>query len=161
ELAKTAGESQQPWLDQLSMLPQLKRQFENGGQTMRQDEAKSFLDKLNQQVNGELERRTLLEGQQFLQQLMKQGQERPAETNVQMAGRGRREEPGGDEKGQSRSNLPGKEPGKNDSDSRSLPEFQGGAAAHIKGMLNEGSSDGVVFKGKPGPGKSEVSQEEV
>jgi hypothetical protein len=161
ELAKAAGESQQQWLDQLSMMPQLKRQLESGGQTIGQDQVKSFLDKLNKQVTGELERRTLLEAQQFLEQMMKQGQERPADSNVQMAGRGQREEPGGDEKEQSRSNLPGKEPGKNQSDSRSLPEFQAGAAAHIKGMLNEGNSDGVVFKGKPSAGKTEVSQEEV
>jgi anti-sigma28 factor (negative regulator of flagellin synthesis) len=37
----------------------------------------------------------------------------------------------------------------------------GGAATHLKGMIGEGNSSGVGLKGKPSPGKTEVSQEEV
>ena len=39
--------------------------------------------------------------------------------------------------------------------------FQAGAATHLKGLLGEGYSSGMVLKGKPSPGKSEISQDEV
>jgi hypothetical protein len=158
---KGSRELGQQWLDRLSMLPQLKRQLEQGGQTMRQEEMKSFLDKLDKQVTGELDRRTLLEAQQFLDQLMKQGQDEKGDSDVRVAGRGQQDSPADGEKAQSRSNLPGKEPGKKEDGYRSLPEFQAGAAAHVKGMIGEGNSNGLVFKGKPSAGKSEISQDEV
>jgi hypothetical protein len=78
-----------------------------------------------------------------------------------MAGQGERDSPDDGEKTNNRSNLPGKEPGKRETESPSLPEFQPGAAAHVKGLLGEGNSSGLVLKAKPSPGKSEVSQDEV
>ena len=161
DAAKGAGESRQRWLDRLAMLPQLKRQLDQGGQTLSQNELQSFLDKLNQQVTGELDRRTLLEAQQFLEQLMKQGQGDKGESNARVAGRGELDSPSDGEKAKTRSSLPGKEPGKREEGYPSLPEFQAGAPAHVKGLLGEGNSSGLVFKGKPSAGKSEISQEEV
>jgi hypothetical protein len=152
------------WLDRLASLPQLKKQFETGNQSaegLSRSEAKSFLDKLEKQVASELDRRTLLDAQQFLEQLMKQGQGEKGETNMQAAGPEGRDLPNDGERANNRSNLPGKEPGKREEESPSLPEFQGGAAAHVKGLLGEGSSSGLALKGKPSAGKGEVSQEEV
>ena len=60
-----------PWMERLATLPQLQRQLEReprAGQGFGQNELKSFLDKLDKQVTGELDRRTLLEAQQFLDQ---------------------------------------------------------------------------------------------
>ena len=79
DTAKGTEELGKQWLDQLATLPQLKRQFDledQAGQSLSQNDLKSFLDKLEKQATGELDRRTLLEAQQFLDQLMKQGQER-------------------------------------------------------------------------------------
>jgi hypothetical protein len=152
------------WLDQLATLPQLKKQFERegqAGQSLSQNDLKSFLDKLDKQATGELDRRTLLDAQQFLEQLMKQGQGEKGESDVRMAGQGERDSPDDGERTNNRSNLPGKEPGKREAESPSLPEFQPGAAAHIKGLLGEGNSSGLVLKAKPSAGKSEVSQDEV
>ena len=159
-----AQELGQQWLDQLATLPQLKKQFERQGQTgqsLSQGDLKSLLEKLDKQATRELDRRTLLEAQQFLEQLMKQGQGEKGESDVRVAGPGERDSPEDGERTNNRSNLPGKEPGKREAESASLPEFQAGAAAHVKGLLGEGNTSGVVLKAKPSAGKSEVSQDEV
>jgi hypothetical protein len=164
DVSKGTQELGKQWLDQLATLPQLKRQFElqnQAGQSLSQNELKSFLDKLEKQTTGELDRRTLLEAQQFLEQLMKQGQGEKGESDMRMAGRGEQDLPDDGERTNNMSALPGKEPGKREEGSRSLPEFQAGASARIKGLLGEGNSSGLMFKSKPSAGKSEVSQEEV
>jgi hypothetical protein len=164
DATKGSQELGKQWLDQLATLPQLKKQFEREGQAgqgLSQSDLKSFLDKLDKQATRELDRRTLLDAQQFLEQLMKQGQGEKGESDVKVAGQGDRDSSEDDERTNNRSNLPGKEPGKREAESASLPEFQAGAAAHVKGLLGEGNSSGVVLKAKPSAGKSEVSQDEV
>lgn len=164
ETANTEEKLAQQWLDRLAGMPQLKRQFDKenqAGQRLSQNALQSFLDRLDKQATGELDRRTLLEAQQYLEQLMKQGQGEKGEQNVR-APQGREQEgPGDGEKVRANSNLPGKEPGRKDEGFQSLPEFPAGAPARVKGALGEGESSGVVFKGKPAPGKSELPREEV
>jgi hypothetical protein len=162
--AKGTEEVGKQWLDQLATLPQLKRQFDlqnQKGGDLGHNDLKSFLDKLEKQATGELDRRTLLEAQQFLDQLMKEGQKDRGESDVQMAGQAKEDLPEEGEKTNNRSNLPGKEPGKKAEGESPLPNFQAGAAAHIKGLLGEGNSRNLELKGKPSAGKSEVSQDEV
>jgi hypothetical protein len=164
ETANTEEKLAQQWLDRLAGMPQLKRQFDKEnptGQKLDQNALQSFLDRLDKQATGELDRRTLLEAQQYLEQLMKQGQGEKGEQNVR-APHGREQEGSGDgEKARANSNLPGKEPGRKDEGFQSLPEFPAGAPARVKGALGEGESSGVVFKGKPAPGRSELPQQEV
>jgi hypothetical protein len=162
--AKGESEIGQGWLDRLSTLPQLKRQFDQQGQASRSlshNELKSYLGGMDKQVTGELDRRTLLDAQEFLEQLAKQGQGKKAETDVQVAGRGEQDLPGDGEKAKSNSNRPGSEPGAKEETFGPAPQLPGGAATHLKGMLGEGNSSGVVLKGKPSAGKTQVSQEEV
>ncbi|HEY6365976.1 MAG TPA: hypothetical protein VI585_14425 [Candidatus Binatia bacterium] len=162
--AKGPEELGKQWLDQLATLPQLKRQFDLHNQTggnLGHNDLKSFLDKLEKQTTGELDRRTLLEAQQFLEQLMKEGQKDRGESDVQTAGQAKPDLPEDGEKTNNRSNLPGKEPGKREEGEPSLPNFQAGAAAHVKGLLGEGNSRGLELKGKPSAGKSEVSRDDV
>jgi hypothetical protein len=164
DAAKGTQELGKQWLDRLATLPQLKKQFEqqgHGGQNLDSNDLKSFLDKLEKQATGELDRQTLLDAQQFLEQLMKQGQGEKGESDVRMAGPGERDSPDDGERMNNRSPLPGKEPGKKEAGSQSLPELQPGAAAHVKGLLGEGHSSGLVLKAKPSAGKTEVSQDEV
>jgi hypothetical protein len=163
DAAKATQELPQQWLDRLAALPQLKRQLDreqDGGQGLGQKELKSLLDRLDNQATGELDRRALLDAQQFLEQMMKQGQSNKSENDMQMAGRGEQEaDDGAREK--NHNNLPGKQPGKKDDGFNSLPEFHGGARTQVKGLLGDGQSSGVIFKGKPAPGKSELAQQEV
>ena len=161
DAAREPRELGQQWLDRLATLPQIKKQLDQAGQALSSDQVKSFLDRLDQQVTNELDRRTLLDAQQFLDQLMKQGQGEKGENNVRTAGRGEQDSPGDGEKAKSNSNLPGKEPGKSAAGFQALPEFHAGAATQLKGQLGAGDSSGVVLKGKPSSGKSAGAQDEV
>jgi hypothetical protein len=164
EAANTEEKLAQQWLDRLAGMPQLKRQFDKENQArqmLSQNALQSFLDRLDKQATGELDRRTLLEAQQFLEQLMKQGQGEKGEHSVRSPAGKEQDGSGDGEKMRMHSNLPGKEPGKKEEGFQSLPQFPAGAPARLKGALGEGESSGVVFKGKPAPGKSELSQDEI
>ncbi len=150
-------------LDRLANLPQLKRQLDRQGEANRplnQDELKSFLNSMEKQVTGELDRRTLLDAQQFLEQLAKQEPGEKAEANARVAGRGEQDLPGDGEKAKSNSNRPGSEPGTKE-EIQPAPELPAAAATQLKGMIGQGDSSGVGLKGKPSAGKTEVPQEEV
>lgn len=152
------------WMDRLASLPQLKRQFDKQAQDGRgsgANDVKAFLDRLNQQATGELDRRALLDAQQFLEQLMQSSQGQKSESDMQSAGRGERESAGDGAREKNHSNRPGKEPGKKADGADSLPEFRGGAQTQVKGLLGAGDSSALVFKGKPTPGKSELGQQEL
>jgi hypothetical protein len=150
-------------LERLATLPQLKRQLDQQGQANRslsQNELKSFLDSMDKQVTGELDRRTLLDAQQFLEQLAKQEPGEKAESNARVAGRGEQDLPGEGEKAKTNSNRPGSEPGTKE-EIQPAPQLPAAAATQLKGMIGQGNSSGVALKGKPSAGKTEVPQEEV
>jgi hypothetical protein len=154
----------QDWLDRLTTLPQLKRQFDKESraeQGLSQNALRSLLDRMNQQASGELDRRTLLEAQKYLEQLRQPGRGEKGEHTVRAPQGEERDGAGDGERVPTQSNLPGKEPGKKEEGFQSLPEFAAGAPARVKGALGPGESSGFVFKGKPAPAKSELSQEQV
>ena len=162
--AKGTREAGQSWLDRLAALPQLQRQLDQlgrGGQGLSPSQLRSFLDKLDQQVTGELDRRTLLDAQQFLEQMMKQGQGDKGESNLRVAGRGEQGAPEDQEKGRGKSNLPGSEPGKKESEFQPPPQLPAGAPTQLKGLLGDGASSGLALKGKPSASNSELAQEET
>ena len=163
EGAKGAQGSGQQWLDRLAALPQLRKQFDPQGQgrSLGQNELRSYLDRLNDQVTRELDRRTLLDAQQFLEQLTKQGKGEKGETEARLAGRGEQQRPTDGEKTKTKGHLPGDEPGGREDVFPAPPQLPAGAATQLKGLLAEGAGSGLVFKGKPSPGKSEISQDEV
>ena len=156
--------SVQKWLEQLASMPQLRKQLDRepqGGQGMGRQELQSLLDRLDQQVADALDRRALINAQQFLEQMMNQGQGKENNNVAQMAGQGEQDESGDGMREKNHSNLPGKEPGKNDDNQRSLPQFRAETRTQVKGQLGEGESSGVTFKGVPTPGKSELSPQQV
>jgi hypothetical protein len=164
DLPKGAEEFGRQWMERLAALPQLKRQLDKAdraGQSPGRTELKAFLDKLDQQAAGELDRRALLDAQEYLQEMMKKGQARQGEqlAHGNRPGEGDPTAEGAKEK--NHNNLPGKEPGKRTEESGSLPEFRADATTRVKGALGEGESRSMVFKGKPEPGKSTVSQAAV
>lgn len=164
EVNKGTGDLPVQWMERLATLPQLQRHLEReprAGQGLGQNELKSFLDKLDQQVTGELDRRALLDAQQFLEQMMKQGQGDKGRNQMGSSGNDEEEFPADGVKDKSQSSRPGKEPGKHDEGYRSLPELGAGTSTRVKGLLGDGASSGVVFKGKPVPGKSGLSQSDV
>ena len=160
---KGTQELGQGWTERLADLPQLKRQFDKAqrdGRSPGQSEVKSFLDQLDRQVSGELDRRSLIDAQQYLEQMMRQGQGEKGENYARSGAKGEDLiDDGAKEK--THSNLPGKEPGKRDEAFHSLPEFRGGASTQVKGLLGEGDSNALMLKGNPTPGKSGLSQAEI
>ena len=157
---RTVGQSS---LDRLANLPQLNRQLDRQGEANRslnEDELKSFLDSMEKQVTGELDRRTLLDAQQFLEQLAKQEPGEKAEANARVAGRGEQDLPGDGEKAKSNSNRPGSEPGTKE-EIQAAAQLPAATATQLKGMIGPGNSSGVELKGKPSDGKTEVPEEEV
>lgn len=165
--AQAGGGQESSWMDRLAALPQLKRQLdkeERATAATGSREMKALLDRMEKQVTNELDRRTLLDAEQFLQQMMKQGQGQQGEANAR-AGERERQSSAGDpedgEKGRSQSNRPGSEPGKKSDEAAALPQFPAGPSTQIKGMLGAGESSGVVFKSKPVPGKGALSQDEI
>ena len=133
EGAKGSQELPSQWMERLASLPQIKRQLDReapSGSGFGQNKLKAFLDRLESQTTGELDRRALLDAQQFLEQMMK-GQGRREQNSMEMAGPGERESPGDGSREKNASNLPGKEPGKKDDGFSSLPEFRGAAQSRV------------------------------
>jgi hypothetical protein len=164
DASSAAPELGQRWMERLAGMPQLKRQLAQGerdGQGLGPNELKSLVDKLTQQVAGELDRRSVIDAQKYLEQMMKQGQSEKGENYARSRADGEQDPTADGVKDKTRSNLPGKEPGKRDEENRSLPEFRSGASTQVKGLLGEGESSGLMLKGKPNPGKSAVSEAEV
>jgi hypothetical protein len=162
DLMNQANRGGQTLEDRLAGLNQLSKQLDKQkAQNLGPGEMKSFLDKLEQQVGGELDRRSLLEAEQFLQQLAESGRQQPGETQASAGGQ-TQPEPETDAPGERKAgSAPGDEVGKDLGKAPSLPEFQGGARAEVKGKIGEGERRGIYFKGKPVPGKSQLSQDEV
>jgi hypothetical protein len=160
--SKGTQELGQRWVERLAAMPQLKQQFDKipreGGRP-GENELKSFLDKLEQQVTGELDRRSLIDAQQYLEQMMKQGQGERGENAARAKGEQDSDTEGARDK--THSDLPGKQPGRRDEENRSLPEFRAAAPTQVKGLLGEGGSSALMLKGNPTAGKSGLSQEEV
>ena len=153
----------QEWLERLPAMPQLRKQFDQNGvleRSLSQNEIQTLLDRLNKQVTGELDRRALLDAQQFLERMMRQGNGEKGEHDVQMAGRGEAKLDDG-ALGKNNAALPGTEPGKKSAELAARPEVQGGAATQLQGSLGAGESSSLLLKGKPSVGKSEISQDEI
>ena len=165
ELPKGAEEPGRRWAERLASMPQLKRRWsdaEQSGKSAGQSNLRAFLDQLEKRVAGELDRRALIDAQQYLEQMVRQGKQQQGEHFAQ--GRqtaGEEEAPGDGRREKNAGNLPGKETGQKTGQPPSLPEFRAESAAELKGALREGESRALLFKGKPLPGKSTVPPSEV
>jgi hypothetical protein len=161
--AKNSDEANQRWMERLSGLPQLKRQFDgaNPGSGMGASELKAFLDKLDQRVTSELDRRALIDAQQYLEQMTKQGSSERGESYARSDASGEPDPSATGVREKSFSKLPGKEPGQQEADVRSLPDFGSGPQTQVKGILGSGESSGLMLKGNPTAGKSAVADQDV
>lgn len=150
--------------ERLAGLPHLKQAVEKNlpsGAGGGAKELKSFLDQLEKDVSREMDRRALLDTQQFLEQMLKEGRAKGGEDNARVAGREERDFPGVGQEENSKRTAPGTQPGKKDGVSEPPQQFQAGAATHLKGLLGEGGSSGLMLKGKPSAGKATLAQDEV
>lgn len=161
ELFDPAAGDAQSWQDRLAGLSQLKKQLDRqkgGAQGMSPGEMKAFLDKLEQDVAGEADRRALVETEQSLKELAQRGEGQRGD------GRAR---PGDEKKSPGERHLenklgsaPGTAPGEKGG-APSLPQFQGGRRDRVQGTIGEGERSATFFKATPAPGKSALPQDEV
>lgn len=152
------------WLERLAALPQLKRQFgqnDGGEHSLSRSELKSYLDRLERQVTTELDRRALLDAQQVLERMMKEGAGEEGDSNAQIAGPGKAKNSNEVARGENSGPLPGDEPGQKTGGSAVPPQRQGGAPTHVEGVIGAGQSLGALLKSKPAPQESKIPQEDV
>ncbi len=164
DLFNQAEGATQSWQERFSGLTQLKKQMDKQNQGtpgQSRDQVKTFLDRLEKQVAGELDRRALLEAEQYLQQLAQRSQNQPGQAQARAGGKEEQNAPGDAQRENNPGSAPGEEPGKNSEKQPSLPDFQGGARAQVKGNIGAGERSGIFFKAQPAPGKSKLSQDEV
>jgi hypothetical protein len=159
----TADAEAQSWQERLAGMSQLKKQLDaqpGGARELSRSELKGVLDKLEENAASELDRRALVETEEYLKSVPQrdrnphgEGRPRPGPHDDLAEPVERRAEkiPG---------TAPGDAPGEK-GDAQPRAEFKGSQRAQVKGAVGEGERSTTFFKAKPAPGKSVLSQEEV
>lgn len=148
----------------LRALSRLRREIETGLapiENLGRRELERFLDKLGKGVVTELDRHTLLEMRDFLNLLLKgvEGKEtQGAAWEAAQAEEGRSSLP---ERVRGKGTLPGDEPGDGEQTPQTPSLFQPRAVTQLKGLLGEGKSGSLTFRGMAPGRESEISQEEI
>jgi hypothetical protein len=166
ELFDRAAGEVQPWQERLAGMSQLKKQIDRldqralGAQGLSAADMEAFLDKLDRDVTGELDRRALVDAEEFLKRMEQRGERQRGDGRERPANDDQKKSPG--ERGLEKNvgTTPGTAPGEQ-SGKASAPDFQGGRRDRVKGMIGEGERRSTFFKAKPAPGKSALSQDEV
>jgi hypothetical protein len=153
------------WLERLAALPQLKRRLDqNDGRerSLNRSELKSYLERLEKEVAGEMDRRALLDAQKMLERMMQHRPGEAGESNAQVTGAGKPNNSNELARGENSGVLPGTEPGRKTDGPAVPPQLQGGAPTHLEGIVSAGEqSISALMKTKPAAKESKVSQEEV
>ncbi|HBA39681.1 MAG TPA: hypothetical protein DCZ05_08045, partial [Deltaproteobacteria bacterium] len=148
----------------LATLPRLKEEIERSRLSIEKLEGKELhglLERLEQGVIAELDRRTLLEIKEFLALLLegiggKEGRE-ALQAQLQAAQVWLSET----EKAKGKGSLPGDRPGTKGEFSQTPPPFKAGAATQLKGLLGEGKGSSLTWRGEAQGRESQISQEEI
>jgi hypothetical protein len=159
-----AAEGTRQFDQSLAALPQLERRLKPGASTggLSRADLDSMLDRLDKEVSGELDRRALLDAEEFLQRMMQRGEPENMQAGNQVGGTGQPKLGGnGEERANSNSSAPGDRPGEKTNGTGTLPEFGPGAETRVKGMLRGGESSGTLLKGSSGTAESHVAQQEL
>lgn len=152
-------------LGMLGAFSRLRAELEKAGLTpiegLRRKEFRKFLDRLGKDVQKGLDRNTLREITEFLTLLLEGADGRESAEAIMGTGQvvesGRLREDQSGAKG----SFPGDQPGTQGQVSKVPPSFEARAVDHLKGLLREGKSSGVMFRGTVAGGKSKISEEAV
>ncbi|HXG51234.1 MAG TPA: hypothetical protein VNN77_07515 [candidate division Zixibacteria bacterium] len=147
-------------LERLEGLPHLRRELERsfpGSADLDRERLRSFFERLEQELRAELDRRSLIDAERFLERLL----EEPRGEETQTAG-SRREGRFSGSGDRAHGPEPGTEPGRGENLPGPPPRLGAAGASRLTGILGEGESAGMWFPATPsGPGKAAVSREEV
>jgi len=152
-------------LRRLSALPRLSEEIEQRALSVEKlggKELHRVLDKLERDVGTELDRRTLLEIKDFIELLLKGIGGEETQVAVHEAGQAEEDSLSGPQRVRGRGELPGDQAGAKDQPPQApSPPLKPGVATHLKGLLGEGRSGSLTFRGKPAAQESKIPQEEV
>ena len=150
-------------LERLAQMPRLGEQMERSSQTgggRNAQELQKSLLRLEQEIAGELDRRSLDDVKDFLALLLGgAGEEAPGEALSADTERAQAHSSPG-EKVAGRGSLPGTEPGDKDRMARPLPT-ETGVATRLPGILREGESSGTMWTGGGRSGESKVAEQDI
>jgi hypothetical protein len=159
-----AGSASQSWEEVLGKLTELRKQGEwqqgPGGKELSRGDIGAFLDKLEQRVTAELDRRALQQTERYLKQLAQRGQDGDGGTRPGTGSKGKPDDtlaqiPEG------QPSAPGTKPGTATGNATPPPNHTVGTQSAVKGTLGEGASSSIFLKGKPTAGKSTVAEDAV
>ncbi|MGH7830768.1 MAG: hypothetical protein ACREP8_11380, partial [Candidatus Binatia bacterium] len=147
----------------LAALPRLDKEMEerlSRPEPLTREETGRILDRLEQAVRAEMDRRTLQEVQEFLAVLIPGLGEKETGEAVRESADARIHQRSKGERSIGKGSLPGDELGK---EGRGVegPSVKAAAATHLKGLLGEGKSRSFKVKGELRGKESETPQEEV
>jgi hypothetical protein len=166
-LRSGARASEKDLLERLQALPRLSEAMEQGGWPMGNKGAQGLqglqdlLDKLERELTGELDRRSLADARDFLSLLLRGG-DRGELASEKIPGTGEAAQnraPEADKAG-GRGALAGNQPGVETRASES-PAGRARAATELPGILGEGKSSGFEWRGEAKPGASKIPEQEV
>lgn len=158
------GKLEPELIDRLAALPRLKGELERGPAVineMGKEGLSRTLRRYEKGVKNELDRRTLQEVEEFLESLLAEERLFAEEDE---SGTGLAEEGGilRTEKGEKKTSLPGRQPGKKGEEGPSSPQFPARAATHLKGMFGQGKSSSLIVRGEGrGEPSGQISEEEI
>lgn len=170
-LARSRSFNREEWMgkelaERLEALPRLREEIESSLLLKEKEWVKGlsgFLDRLEEGIVAELDRRTLFETREFLALMLRRGENggegegplfRPDRDKLLLF-------PSVLTRGDDKGSLPGTEPGKKDHPSQSAPPLREGLATQLKGRWGKGGSSSLMFRSESLGKKSEVPQEEV
>lgn len=156
-----AGEKE--FLDRLQSLPRVGEAMKRAGgamEGMAPGELKQWLDRLERETAGELDRRSLADVQQFLSLLLNGGESGEAPSDAQVPGRSTRRGDAEKEKNSGQGELPGDESGTK-SGASPLPPPSAGPSTRVTGTLGEGGGSGVTWRSEAKPGASKIPEEDA
>lgn len=149
--------------DRLAALPRLSEAMEQGrlpGGKPGEEGLKNFLDQLERDVAGEMDRRSLADVENFLAMLLHGGQ--PGELRSEsIPGSGRDAENRSDnDKTGGKGEFAGDQPG-SVAGSAQTPPAGASAIARLQGILREGKSSGFSLRGEGKAGPSKIPEQEI
>lgn len=151
-------------LERLGGLPRLKGEIGKRAPSfdkLDMEALQSLLETLEKQLATEMDRRTLADAREFLEQLLT-GME--SEQERAMIAQGKALEQGrspASERDRRKGIFPGDQPGtKGEAEEPPLPS-RASAGVHLKGLLGEGKGASLSFRGQAKAGSSRLSQEEI
>jgi len=149
--------------ERLSALPRLSEAMEQGrlpGGKPGGQGLKNFLDQLERDVAGEMDRRSLADVENFLALLLQGGQAGEVPSKSVRGGGREGENRSDNDKTGGKGELAGNQPG-SPAGSAQSPQAGASAITRLQGILGEGKSSGFTWRGEAKAGRSKVPEEEI